>query len=521
MSRFFMRMQAQGITLVGGVEGVDGLVMHIKDCRFIMAFVWSSVRVILINNKSNQLLSPATVVSLLFGLLRSFAQQHMLMGLTVMCLLITSGCRSPLPVIQKEASVLDAAWGRRSEDSLRREVRVLVWADAVRLLNERNPELRRADAERVRAKRDIGQVYRNLLPYMQLSAGINKRVDELDSISFNDMRWDLNAYAFLSGILNLRRDVYSAELSYIRINLVRELTFREKVVELHRMFLASRQLQIARQRLSESERVLRDIPVARRSLESAPATVDSLREQLRAQQAKLDGGLIKLLDLAEFRVELKDGGLPDVDYSKDPLDKSNTSRVGVLRRKLFAIELVGAQARVRGAQLQHWPDISLFLTSGSLWTTSGGQTVWWEAKDLRLTASAYLPIDLNGTIRNRVSDAKTDLAFLQREIDLREAILISEFDDKRSALVQVERDVLEQERKRSLLMQLISIEGAENLGERLRQWSEIEAQRGSAVEQRAQLNAFFLFFDEGFWSGPSAPAAMLPSPGTIDSRLRI
>ena len=425
-------------------------------------------------------------------------------------MLAIAGCRNPSVAISNETAKLDHSWERRAQTFFTRETRALSWTDAIGLLRERNPELRKADEERFKAKRGIGQVYRNLLPFMQLRVGIDRRVEELDTLSFQDVRLDLNAYAFLSGLVSLRRDVYAAELTYLRSTLMRELTLREKTAELYRLFIASRQLQIARQRLVESERVLRDIPVQRRALESAPATVEALRDQLRSLEARLDGDLVKLLDLSDFCVELIDRDLPQVDYAKAPLDVRDASRVGVLRRKLFAIELVGAHARVSGATLQYWPDISLFLTSGSLWTTSNGQTVWWNSNDLSISASAYLPIDLNGSIRNRVRDAKWDMDFLRREIDMRESIFISEFEEKHRALIQVERELLEQERKRNLLMQLISIEGAENLGERLRQWSEIELKRENAVDQRAQLNAFFLFFDELFWPVPSAIDSTLP-----------
>ena len=431
--------------------------------------------------------------------------------LGLLTLLATTGCRSPSVAIDKEVSTLDQAWGQRAAAFPHRETRTLTWSEALVWMESHNPELLRADEERDRAKRGIGKVYKQLLPYVQLQAGINKRVNELDSISFDDVRWDLNAYAVLSGVLTLNRDVYAAELSYIRANLVRELALREKTVELHRHFVMSRQLSVARQRLADSERILRDMPVSRRSLQSVPATVDSLREQLRARQAKLDGELATILGLVDVRIELTDGALPEADYAKTPLEPGDVTRVGVLRRRLLAIELVGAQARVRGAKLQYWPDISAFLTSGPLWTTAGGQTLWWRSEDLRLSVNVFVPIDLNGAIRDRVREAKIDLEFLKRAMDLKEGALISEFDDKRRALAQVVREVEEQERKRALLMQLISIEGAENLGERLRQWSEIESQRENAVDQRMRLNAFFLFFDEAFWTGPSAPAALLKS----------
>jgi len=432
----------------------------------------------------------------------------------VLALLVTAGCRSPSVVIDKEVSKLDESWVKRTTAFPHREIRTLNWPEALEWMELNNLALMRANEERDRARRGIGQVYKKLLPYVQLQVGVNKRISELDSLSFDDLRWDLNAYAVLSGLLTLDRDVYAAELSYIRSNLVRELVWREKTVELHRHFIASRQLQLARQRLLESERILNEFPAPRRSIQSVPATVDFVSEQVRARQAKLNGELSDLLGLTVVQVELTDESLPVVDYAKTPLEPGEVTRVGVLRRKLLAIELVGAQARVRGAKLQYWPDISAFLTSGPLWTTSGGQTVWWSSEDLRFSVNAFVPIDLNGAIRDRVREAKTDMEFLKRAIELKESALVSEFADKRRALAQAEREVLEQERKRTLLMQLISIEGAENLGERLRQWTEIEIQRESAVDQRSQLNAFFLFFDEAFWTGPTAPAALVKSVKT-------
>jgi hypothetical protein len=420
--------------------------------------------------------------------------------------ILVSGCRNSAKLIEKERLGLDESWASRAAAYPNRDIKVLNWDDAIKLMRERNPQVLRAVEERERAKRAITQVYKNLLPAMQLRAGIDKRVSELNHLSFDDIRLDLNLYAFFSGILNLRRDVFTAELSYIRANLVSELTLREKTVELYQVFTASRQLQSAKKRLDESERVLREIPRSSRTVESAPATVNAMRNQISGLEAKINGQLVKSLDVTDYRLELKDEGVPRVDYQQSPLLAIDVARVGVLRRKLFAIELVGAQARVRGAKLQYWPDLSFFLTSGSLWTTSGGQTVWWSSSDLQLSVSAYLPIDLNGQIRNRVREAKSDMEFLKREMNLREGVLIAEFDDKRRALVGVETELVELERKRRLLLQLIAIEGMDNIGERLRQWIDAETRRESALDRRADLTAFFMFFDEVFWAGMPSPA---------------
>jgi hypothetical protein len=450
---------------------------------------------------------PSDVVMPLFCRLSSACTALLLVCVAGM---VGTGCKNPTHKVDEVAVTLRDSWKQRADAYSKRETRLLTWPEALRLMEERNPPLLKADEEVFRAKRQIGQVYKNLIPYVQLRAGVDKRIADLDSLSANDLRLDVNAFAVLSGLLTLRTDVYAAELTYLRSSLVREITRREKVVELHRMFTASRQLQLSSQRLADSERILRDTPAPRRALESAPATVATLREQIRAQQAELDADLTKILDMPEYRLQLDDQNLPIVDYAKIPLHTFDADRVGVLRRKLLAVELVGAQARVEGAKLGYWPDLSVFLTSGPLWTSRDGQTMWWRSEDTRISAYAYMPIDLNGQIGNRVRDAKADLAFLEREIALREAILVSEFEDKGRALVEAENEISEQERKRSLLMQLISIEGAENLAERLRQWAEIETRRENAVDRRAQLNAFFLFFDETFWL-ESSPLAASPA----------
>lgn len=420
--------------------------------------------------------------------------------LSVFSLVLAAGCKGPAHKIDTEATRLTHVWVASAESSSSMETETLSWEEAQELLRAENPSIKRAVEENFRARRAITQVYKNLLPTVRLHATVNKRIQELDQISFDDIRWDLNLYSFLSGLVTLHRDVYATELTYIRSSLLLELTSREKVVELHRLFAAAGQIEAARQRLAENERVLRSLPSIRGSLESPQATLQTMRDQLRIAEEKLDEDLLLLFANPNRRYRLSGESVPPLDYGDVAAVSGDASHVGVLRRRLFAVELVGAEARVRGAKLRYWPDISLYLSSGPLWATESGETIWWSTEDLRLFTSVYLPLDINGQIRNRVRDSKVDLEFLKIEIALREAVLVSELEHKRRALLQSKRELAEIERKRTLIMQLVAIEGAENLGDRLRQWMDVESKRNSLLGTRAQLNSFFFFFDERFWA---------------------
>lgn len=415
------------------------------------------------------------------------------------CCLI--GCRSTKLIVEKESTALDHAWTERAEAFAGREELVLTWPEARAMLLERNLPLRKAAEERERAQRRIGQVYRDLLPYADLQAGFGKRLTELDGLSSRDFRMDLNAYAFFSGLFSLKRDVYAAELGYIRADLVCRLVEREKTVELYRAFLAFAQRDRAVARREALKQLwAEEPPELRRRFEPQEAGT-ALREEEPRIDEKLQAILTVLLNQPGRRVRPKtDEAWPT---PRMHLEITHAERTGRLQRNLTAIELVGARAQVQGVRLEYWPDVSAYLTSGPLWHTTGGEPIWWSKEDLWMAADARIPIDIRGDIGRRLRDAKSDLAFLEEELALRDSALLAEFATRNKQLQQVERDLAELECDSEALREIIALENLETLMTRLPAWLQLEARREALEAQRDDIGAFFLFYDEGAWTEPS------------------
>lgn len=410
-----------------------------------------------------------------------------------------SGCRGVQPVVTRETEALGRAWEERASAFPDREELVLSWPEARALLLERNLALRKAAEDRERARKRIGQVYRDLLPYTDLQAGLNKRLTELDDLSSRDFRLDLNAYAFLSGLLSLRRDLYAAELGWLRAGLVRRLAEREKTVELHRAFLASAQWERAVRRREEQERLWAAAPPVLRRRFAPEARSRTLREAAERGEELLQTRLSELLNQPGRRVRLTHETPLPGSLARPP-DIADAERTGWLRRNLVAVELTGARARVQGVRMEYWPDVRAYLTSGPLWRTSDGETIWWSKEDLWTSVNVRMPIDIRGNIGRRLREAKADLALLEEELALRDAALLAEFAARGEALRQTERDLAALARDREALGGLIALEGLETLATRLPSWTGQETRRAALEAQRDDLKAFFLFFDEAFWT---------------------
>ena len=183
----------------------------------------------------------------------------------------------------------------------------------------------------------------------------------------------------------------------------------------------------------------------------------------------------------------------------------------MLQRQLVAIQLVGAQARLAGAKLGYWPDLTAYVSSGPLFTNSNGQSYWFSTDQLTVSAGIRVPVDLNGQIKNSVAEARQALEVLQTEVATKQRLLIQEYRQKQRDLGVIEHNLALAEKKIGLLERLMVSTPPNSLASLLQTWIQLQSTASELRQKRADVTSLFLTLDETFWTSMDRGGA---GPGT-------
>jgi len=377
-----------------------------------------------------------------------------------------------------EASIL-------ARDPVERRV---TWTKAVDLLRTEGPAVLRVEDAVFRAELALSRPYRQLIPLLDLRAGVVEPLNSLGEITEEDVLYDVFISGILSGLVNLPENVFTTRLAYLRARLAAEQSWREQVVLLHALFL--RHAALAEQRrvleltLAATDRAVesgvRGAVTRQRDTEDRLDSVDRAFEDLSARTGALLGE-------PTVRWVLDPEGLPRVDAGSVLGPSLEADLLGSIPLRIAATDLVAADARVTQAWVDYLPQPELFITSPALFARSAGVETVADFEDLRLTARLRLTIDLRGSIGERVRLSKLDRETALRETRLAVRTAAVEAVRLVDDLERIERDRAEAARRLELAQLAVAAEGVEGFERRL-----TSASRARAAIARAELNAVAL-----------------------------
>lgn len=415
--------------------------------------------------------------------------------------LCISGCLSPEKKIAQRVPELQRHWQTSALHQASLPERVLNWNDAVDYLLINNLKLRRARVEITNAHENYRQVFKDLLPQIQVRSGISQTIGELSATTWDDVIFDIYGFFNVPGLVGLNTRHFAARLAVIRAHTLYELAKREQIIELYKLMLAYGEHQDALAAL-----------VAEQQFADAVRTVDEISGQVLLREGEQrDLALVRdaealqqrageLLGDRTWRWVLVTNGAPAFAYASEPLPIADTNRVAQLQLRLVAIELVAAWARVTGIKLQYWPEMRLFVTSPPIYRRRGGVETFFDAEDIRLTADVFWRLDLRGQISKQLRQTRRDqelqVARIRQEaLALIDRILAAQklVDDLRAEISQ--------------LNQLIPIvEGIAPPADFAGIVKAAETRRSLRDQERrlrrelAELNTLFWFVDEQKWN---------------------
>jgi hypothetical protein len=436
---------------------------------------------------------------------------HIQTAVALATVALVAGCKSPQTRIAHQVANLETRWTTNIVQQQQLPIRALDWPSALAELKANNLKLRQARTEVTNAQEAVRQVFRDLVPSLNLHAGISKRVVDLPSVGANDVSFSADSIFYIPGLMSFGARLYMSRLYRLRVEAAYALTERQQVIELYKLFWAAQEIQEQARYAANGRKTAQAYekvdPFAGQLMltETELREVSGLHESESLQQRASD-----LLGSRDFRWALLTNGLPDLRYDLDPLPLTDTNRVAQLQIRLAAIELEAARAELTGIKLRYWPELNIFVSGPPLYQRSFGQEEFWKADALRASADAFWMIDTRGYISRQLRQTKRQQALQQERLRQESLSLMQKLVFTQTILSTIH------EKERDLEQQLAVLEAippAQNLASIQKYATDYQTtvdQLRQVRRESAELKALFWFVDEAAWTDtpPVTPLAV-------------
>lgn len=329
-------------------------------------------------------------------------------------------CQSPRDTLPDTWANLETQWrATLAQDFHPNNPISLNWEEAVNLMHDNNIKLKRAQLDIQRSQDQLSQIYWNLVPLLNVQLRADTSLRQISSFGWDNISLDINGLINIPGLVSMQSNLYGARLALLRSEIAWFLAQREQTIELYQTFRKYHSLQRRRSFLHFSERQ------AALWQNVDPFQATRQREELRRQRRQYDQeeealqqNLHRLVGLSENWWEPEPEGMPTWDYLEAPLPIEDLRTTGFLQSLLLAVELEGAAARVRGVELQYWPDLSISISGPPLYQIRDGKGKFWDARDIHLFASVFWQIDTQGRIRRQLRQMAAESEIQKAELEL-------------------------------------------------------------------------------------------------------
>lgn len=390
----------------------------------------------------------------------------------------------------------------------------LDWPSALQQLRSNNLKLRQARLDVTNATEAVRQIFKDLIPTLNLRAGINKNITDLAGTTLDDMTFSADSFFNVPGLVGLAARLYGARLMLMRAETASALLEREQVIELYKLFLRAQEAQTELVHLDVERRTADAIREVDPFTGQVMLTEIELRELASERETQsLQQRASDLLGNYEYRWKFETNGLPDLPYAEAPLPLADTNRVAQLQMRWTAIEFEAAHAQMRGIKLRYWPELNLFISGPPIYQRAFGRERFWDADELRASADLFWYIDTRGHVSRQLRQAKRQHVLQKERLEQQSIALIDRLLHTQT-LIQATRAKAEQIDQHLAILQAVppaqNFASLQNYADEYR--ALVEQQR-QLRRELAELETLFWFVDEYAWSQPQ------PLLSAADARL--
>ncbi len=432
--------------------------------------------------------------------LRLKLQPPIVLGLAISVILFAA-CKSPQTRVAENMDDLRNRWNANLAYQSQLPQRVVDWPTAVQLMAENNLKLRQTATDVTNAQEGVRQVFKDLLPSLNLRAGISKRITDIADLTFDDVNFSADSFFNIPGVVNMYSRFYAARLFEMRTRVVHELAQREQMIELYRIFFAAEELRELTARI-ENERATAlameqvDPFTGRVMLSEASAA-----ELANAREAKtLQDRICEALGSRDYYWVLATNGMPALDYQQNRLPLDDTNRVAQLQMRLLAVELEAARAQLLGLKLRYWPELNIFVSGPPIYARQGGTTVFWDSDQVRASADLFWNIDTRGNLTRAIRQTKRQQD-LQKERYRQESLaLMNRLIFTQDLIGAVTEDLLAVQAQLDVLLAVPPAQNFAAIEKYSQDYRTLVQQQFQLKRELSELNTLFWFVDEFAWN---------------------
>lgn len=410
------------------------------------------------------------------------------------------GCKSPQAKVEKQLGPIRAEWQTNVMTQMKPPERPVDWPAAVALMRENNLRLKQARVEITNAHHAVVQIFRDLVPTLNMRAGLSKSVQSLASTSLSDVTFSADSFFNVPGFVNMGARLYAARLYEYRARVAYALAEREQTIALYKLFEGIQEASDSLGRLGAQKAnaiAMESVDPWSGKILRSEADLRDLAWQRERKSLQQTAG--ELFGNRNVEWVFKTNGLPELNYGAAPLDLKNTNRVADLQMRLVAIEYESARAQLLGIKLRYWPELNIFVSGPPIYSRQAGTDIFWDASQVRASADVFWTIDTRGYVSRQLKETKVQQELQRERLRLEAALLVDRLLFTQKIIASTTEQLA---RVRGQLKLLLAIPPSQTyfaIQQYANDYHSLTSKEVALRRELADLNSLFWFVDDAAW----------------------
>lgn len=415
------------------------------------------------------------------------------------------GCGSVETHVTKRMDDLRLDWQTNLQHQANLPEKEIDWPTARQMMLEKNLKLRQARVDVTNAIENYRQIYRELMPTVNLRMGVSKNLASVYTISPDDVSFNADSFFNVPGLINYASRLYVGKLMVLRARTSYQLAEREQTIELFRLFTGVQEQQLELDKLS----VQRANASAMNQIDPFSGRMLDTELQVReTSEAKLQKDLQQhaadLLGSYENRWVLLTNGLPEFHYNTEPLPLHDTNRVAQVQLRLFALELEAARLTLIGIRMRYWPELNIFISGPPVYQRVAGKEYWWDASQVRGSADLFWQLDTRGYVSRQLRQTKRSQVIQRERYENESLALIDRLLFTQDLMKRTQEQLDRTDKEIRFLLAVPPAQNFASVQKYIEDYRQLSQQQIRLRREISDFNALFWFMDEEAWPKPTA-----------------